>query len=558
MSLDFVPPVAVSRRACLLRAPVFAPPAGIAPRDLGLLTAHASGLICDQLWFFRTDPAVSIGCNQAADREARQPYCSEAGIPVLRRITGGGALYLDQGQQLFSLIVPGEILGPNLAARLERGASIIADALQSLGIATGFKAPNDLQTPNRQKIASVFLAQRGDSALLCGSIICELDLARAMQALLIPTEKLTVTGLEHARERMTSVCDELGRKVEEGELHTAIASAFGKTLGLAFHQQADLEDNIDLEAVLPDFPWENTADSIETKDKVEGATFRLLLSVDQRDTTTDVRFATDAHLFPDDSLATLAASLAGQPVKALPGLCRTWFSTHPVDTAGFDGADIVRLVGRAVSKQVMQKEFNLTNAQASGLMLAGSGNDPVRALQSASVMLVPYCAKPNWCKWRHTVDCVECGECEVGDAYEMARQRNMEVVTITNFEHLANTLERMKSAGVESYVGMCCGEFFLKRHHAFRDSGMDSVLLDIEGATCYELKEENLAYAGAFKAEARLDLDAVRKVMAHVPQQPAASKPCLNEGVRPALKFKARKDSQSCGSNCACRPAAAE
>ena len=63
------------------------------------------------------------------------------------------------------------------------------------------------------------------------------------------------------------------------------------------------------------------------------------------------------------------------------------------------------------------------------------------------------------------MDCVECGKCEVGDAYLMARERNMEVVTITNFEHLASTLADMKAAGVESYVGMCCGEFFLKREH---------------------------------------------------------------------------------------------
>jgi lipoate-protein ligase A len=87
---------------------------------------------------------------------------------------------------------------------------------------------------------------------------------------------------------------------------------------------------------------------------------------------------------------------------------------------------------------------------------------------------------------------------------------------------------------VESYVGMCCGEFFLKRHHAFRDSGMEAVLLDIEGATCYELKEEDLAYAGKFSAEAALDLDAVRKVMARVPVQDAARRPCLT-GAAPRV-----------------------
>jgi lipoate-protein ligase A len=189
-------------------------------------------------------------------------------------------------------------------------------------------------------------------------------------------------------------------------------------------------------------------------------------------------------------------------------------------------------VARAIAKWRMQRDVGLSPEQTSGLMLAGGAPDVDKALASASVMLVPYCAKPNWCKWRHTIDCVECGECEVGDAYAMARERNMEVVTITNFEHLADTLTRMKAADVESYVGMCCGEFFLKRHHAFRDSGMEAVLLDIEGATCYELKEEHLAYAGAFKAEARLDLDALQKVMTKVPARAEAAKPCLTGVAR--------------------------
>jgi lipoate-protein ligase A len=75
----------------------------------------------------------------------------------------------------------------------------------------------------------------------------------------------------------------------------------------------------------------------------------------------------------------------------------------------------------------------------------------------------------------------------------------------------------MKQRGVSAYVGMCCSDFFLKRHAAFREAGMDAVLLDVVGATCYELKQEHLAYAGAFRAEASLDLDALEKVMALVP-----------------------------------------
>jgi len=135
-------------------------------------------------------------------------------------------------------------------------------------------------------------------------------------------------------------------------------------------------------------------------------------------------------------------------------------------------------------------------------------------------MLLPYCAKPAWCKWRHEDDCVECGKCEVGDAYRLARERNMQVTTITDYEHLTVTLGQMKSDGVAAYVGACCSQFFIKRHHAFREAGMAAVLMDISGANCYELKQEESAYAGQFQAEARLDADMLAKVMQHVPAQP--------------------------------------
>ena len=533
--------------------------AEIASRDMAFLDAHAAGLIGDQLYFHRSAPAVAIGCHQVAEREARQPYCSEAGVAVVRRVTAGGAIYLDGGQQCFSLIVPAAKLGSTMAERLERGAALVAAGLRRLGIDTGFKPPNDLQVASRQKIASVFAAERGGSLLLSGSVIAELDLKRAMQALLVPTEKLTVTGLEHAKERMTSLAEGLGHTPSGDAVRTALAGGIEEGLILSFHEEAGLEDDLDIEAVaMPEpAPWQVTGAGFETKDKVAGATLRLLLDLADDGSLRLARFATDGHFAPEAALTELGRVLAGARPDDAVVQTKAWFASHRFDPAGFTSGDVVKLVERAVSKLSLQNQLGLTPEQASGLMLAGAGSDPSSALAKANVMLVPYCAKPNWCKWRHTIDCVECGECEVGDAYAMARERNMEVITITNFEHLAETLGKMKAEGVESYVGMCCGEFFLKRHHAFRDSGMDAVLLDIEGATCYELKEEHLAYAGAFKAEARLDLDAVKKVMEQVPVKPASERPCITGLLkRPAEKHKARKALAGCG-NCSCGKAVA-
>jgi lipoate-protein ligase A len=498
-------------------------------RDARLLAAHAAGEIGDRLIFHCFQPTASIGVHQAEEREIRLSYCHDAGIGIVRRPTAGGALYLDPGQLCFSLAVPAHRLGRTVAERIETGAAMVAAGLANLDVGTSFKAPNDLQVDGRQKIASVFLAELDGSALLFATVIVTLDLRSAMQALLVPTEKLTVTGLEHAKERMTSLAEVLGQAPSPAAIQKALAAAIEHRLGLPFVDGGEAPDDASHRAAAlpPCGEWTLAGNRFETKDKVPGATLRLLLDLSEGGQATSLRFATDAHFAPVTALVELAAHLAGASIGDFARQCGAWFDAHPIDAAGFSSGDVVRLVERAASKWALQDRLGLTPAQSSGLMLAGEGRDAAKTLEQASVMLVPYCAKPNWCKWRHTIDCVECGMCEVGDAYIMARERNMEVITIINFEHLSETLGKMKSAGVQSYVGMCCGEFFLKRHHAFRDSGMDAVLLDIEGATCYELKEEHLAYAGAFKAEAKLDLDAVRKVMAQVPSRPVSQRPCI-------------------------------
>lgn len=522
--------------------------------DSARLIAHGRGLIGDEVRFHRFTPTASIGRHQALEREVRLAHCAETGIGLARRVTAGGALYLDAGQQCLSLLVPKLVLGATVAERLKRGADMVAAALARLGVEAGFKAPNDLQVAGRQKIASVFLAEADDSALIFASILVELDLAAAMKALLVPTEKLTVTGLEHARERMTSLATVLGRVPAADEVQAAFRGAVEEALNCV-----TVPGPLPPVAVTNEVqgaPWQADEQTFETKDKVEGATLRVLLTLDPEERVAALRFATDGHFAPATALDQLAAALHGQEMSAVAAAARDHLFAHPFDAAGFGAADVARLIERAAAKRGLQRLIGLTPEQASGVMLAGAGSDPQAALARASVMLVPYCAKPNWCKWRHTIDCVECGLCEVGDAYTLARERNMEVITITNFEHLAETLGKMKEAGVQSYVGMCCGDFFLKRHHAFRDSGMDAVLLDIEGATCYELNEEHLAYAGAFKAEARLDLDAVGKVMAQVPVSPV--RPAVSGVEQRPGEAKYRERAAACGGACACKTGAAE
>jgi len=184
--------------------------------------------------------------------------------------------------------------------------------------------------------------------------------------------------------------------------------------------------------------------------------------------------------------------------------------------AGFTENDLAHVLQLALEKSRLQQALKI---DSDNLMLYRPDNSisAQAILESADVMLVPYCAKPTWCEWRNSEDCPECGLCDVGEAYRLARERNMQVMTITHYENLVSTLTAMKESGTRSYVGMCCSNFFIKRHKAFQEAGIPALLMDIAGSNCYELNQESAAYAGQFQAQAELDEPLLQHVMKFVP-----------------------------------------
>ena len=95
----------------------------------------------------------------------------------------------------------------------------------------------------------------------------------------------------------------------------------------------------------------------------------------------------------------------------------------------------------------------------------------------------------------------------------MAEEKGLKPITITNYEHLKNTLHSLKEDGVKSYIGCCCESFFIKRQEAFADAGIPGVLIDIENKTCYELKKEKDAYKGDFQEKTELKTDLLKKLL---------------------------------------------
>jgi lipoate-protein ligase A len=238
-----------------------------------------------------------------------------------------------------------------------------------------------------------------------------------------------------------------------------------------------------------------------------------------------IEFATSAQIEPANFFNGLERALEKLPISRIGERISDFTLRHPLDAVDFSAMDIEQLLLQLADKHQFAQRSGLDVAGINALMplLPATGLDCTTLLSKASVMLVPYCAKPTWCKWRQRDGCTECGLCEVGTAYAAARDRNMQITTIINYEHLVDTLTELKARRVEAYVGMCCSNFFIKRYRAFVEAGVPALLMDISGANCYELQQEEQAYAGTFAAEAKLNAGLLTHVMNFVPRRPVPS-----------------------------------
>ncbi len=492
--------------------------------DRAGIESAAAGCGGDMLRWYRNRPTVSIGLHQALDREVRQEYCTTHDIEIVRRPTGGGALYLDPGQLCFSLILTREAAqrARTLASWLESGSRALAAALATIGIPAAYKFPNDVEVGGR-KIASAFAVRRGDAVLLQGVVLLEADVATMLKVLRVPTEKLSADGLAAARERLIDVSACAASEWTVEMLKSAGLAALADEFALSPDDGAAAPHHAgDMSPHPRALSWGDGGHKIEALTKTPGGSLRVRADFDGDDAQLrGVEFATDGQVDPADFFSTLATALDGVPVQSVGVHVEAHAERHALQAVGIGARDITLLLQQLADKRRFARQCGLDAIRANALMpyTLDAGHDPAVVLQKATVMLVPYCAKPAWCKWRHRDGCTECGLCEVGAAYAAARARNMQVTTVTHYEHLVETLAGMKTRGVEAYVGMCCSHFFLKRHRAFAEAGMPALLIDISGANCYELRQEELAYAGSFEAEARLDAELVEHVMRFVPRR---------------------------------------
>lgn len=177
--------------------------------DEVLIRRINEGTSLPSLRFYGWDPsAISIGYFQSIEAEVDLEKCKEQGVDVVRRQTGGGAVFHDE-EVTYSIHIP---LKLNLVPKkiLDSYAKIcegITMGLAHMDLDTQFVPLNDIIL-NGKKISGNAQTRRQGIILQHGTILTRVDVDKMFELLKVPDEKLKGKLIENIKQRVTSIAQE--------------------------------------------------------------------------------------------------------------------------------------------------------------------------------------------------------------------------------------------------------------------------------------------------------------------------------------------------------------
>lgn len=208
--------------------------------DEAILHARIDGKVLNTVRLYSWMPsAVSIGRFQSLEKEVNIENCKREGVDMVRRITGGGAVYHDfQGEVTYSVIAEKKSLGSNDVAHIYRkiGCGII-EAAKILRVNADFNVGNLRQCPNitvdGKKISGNAQFYRGDVVLQHGTLLLDVDIEKMFDFLRAPHCSVSeIVG--KAEQKITSFRKKLREVVSKKRAEEALIEGFKRTLKIEF------------------------------------------------------------------------------------------------------------------------------------------------------------------------------------------------------------------------------------------------------------------------------------------------------------------------------------
>ncbi|HIW13426.1 MAG TPA: lipoate--protein ligase [Candidatus Salinicoccus stercoripullorum] len=160
--------------------------------------------------FYVNQPSIIIGKNQNTIEEINEPYIRENGIKVVRRVSGGGAVYHDEGNLNFSFITEDD---GNSFHNFSKFTQPIVDALNDMGIPAELSGRNDLEINGKKVSGNAMFSQKG-RMFSHGTLMLDSDISEVQNALKVNPKKIESKGVKSVRGRVGNINDFLDEKID--------------------------------------------------------------------------------------------------------------------------------------------------------------------------------------------------------------------------------------------------------------------------------------------------------------------------------------------------------
>lgn len=196
-------------------------------------------------------PSILIGRNQNTMSELNMNYIDENGIDVVRRLSGGGAVYNDQGNINFTFISKIDREKKNIGNGFKKFALPVINALQSLGVDAVFTGRNDIVINGKKFSGNAQYFQK-KKMLHHGTLLFDCDMGKLSFALKSKSLKFKDKAVKSVGSRVTNIKPHLDREMSLENFREYLKNYIMKSHGIDHVYEFNQEDLIKIKEIEKD------------------------------------------------------------------------------------------------------------------------------------------------------------------------------------------------------------------------------------------------------------------------------------------------------------------
>ena len=273
---------------------------------------YAARIIGEEDIFFmwQVDPTVIFGRNQLIVNEVNVEYCREHGIAFYRRRSGGGCVYADKDNIMFSYITRSDEVQTTFSAY----TSAVAAMLRDLGLDASASDRNDVLIGTRKVSGNAFYHIPSRS-IVHGTMLFDTNMEHMLNAITPSREKLTSKGVESVRSHITTLSEHLSIDIESFKRHVRETLCDGE-IQLTRDDVAEIE-RLTLPYLEPSFLWgNNPRHEFTCGGRIEGVGSIHVNLVLKGDVVHDLHLTGDFLPLCHDARETMLNALRGVKLQA--------------------------------------------------------------------------------------------------------------------------------------------------------------------------------------------------------------------------------------------------